>query len=219
VRVLLVPSPLLGRAVYVPFAEALRGRGHTVRTADVAVGEEDSPEPLAGRIAAAGAGVDLVVPHSNAGRFAAGAAAVDGAAVVYVDALVPEVPVPPALADFVRGQVAPDGLLPGWTHWWPPADLAEAVPKGLLGELERSQPRVHPGFLLADPGPVPGWREQRAAYLAFGEAYAVERAVAEEAGWPTRTLDGGHLHLVVEPDLVAAEVEDLARGLLRRLPA
>jgi hypothetical protein len=212
VRILLAPSPLLGGTVYEPFVAALRSRGHQVVVADVTVGDA-SAEAFAAALAARAVGADLVVPHSNAGRFAARAAAAARASVVYVDALLPDSTVPADLAAFLRDLAADDGLLPPWTEWWPAAEVEAAVPASTLDLLWRTQPRVTLGFLLTDPAPVPRWREQSAAYLAFGETYATERAAAEAAGWPTRTLDGGHLHLVTAPDEVAAEVETFARGL------
>jgi hypothetical protein len=59
--------------------------------------------------------------------------------------------------------------------------------------------------------PVPrGWDEGLpAAYLAFGETYAAERADAAKRGWPTRTLAGLHLHMLVDPAEVASALLEL----------
>jgi hypothetical protein len=55
-----------------------------------------------------------------------------------------------------------------------------------------------------------GWdADLAAAYLAFGETYATERAAAERRCWPTRTLPGRHLHQVVAPGEVAEAIADL----------
>jgi hypothetical protein len=207
VKALVVPSPLLGGAAYDPFVRALKARGHDARLADVTVGD-GSVAAFGEHLAAQADDVDLLVPHSNSGRFAGVVSARHGTAVVYVDALLPD---GRSDAAFVRRLVADDGLLPVWTEWWPAADLAEVVPATVLHVLRDTQPRIRPAFLLTDPEEVPGWREQPAAYLAFGDTYADEWATATAAGWPTRRLEGSHLHLLIEPDEVAAEVDDLAR--------
>jgi hypothetical protein len=49
----------------------------------------------------------------------------------------------------------------------------------------------------------------RCAYLAFGDTYAAETARARQAGWPVTVLDGGHLHMLVDPDEVAAAIVGL----------
>jgi hypothetical protein len=62
--------------------------------------------------------------------------------------------------------------------------------------------------------PVPsGWERMPCAYLAFGDTYAVEREDAVRRGWPVRTLDGRHLHMLVDPDAVAEAIEDLVQQL------
>ena len=43
----------------------------------------------------------------------------------------------------------------------------------------------------------PGWERLPAAYLAFGDTYADERAEAVRRGWPVETLPGLHLHQLV----------------------
>ena len=62
------------------------------------------------------------------------------------------------------------------------------------------------------PSP-PGWEDLPAAYLAFGDTYADERADAARRGWPVATLQGLHLHPLVDPAGVAEALE----GLLARL--
>lgn len=51
-----------------------------------------------------------------------------------------------------------------------------------------------------------GWDERPGAYLAFGETYAAERDDAEHRRWPVRTLPGGHLHQLNDPDQVADSI-------------
>jgi hypothetical protein len=56
-----------------------------------------------------------------------------------------------------------------------------------------------------------------AGYLAFGDTNACERGRATDAGWPVRTLPGEHLHMLVDPDGVAAALTDLL-GQLGQFP-
>jgi hypothetical protein len=215
-----VPSPLLGVAVYSPFGRALATRGYDVRIADPevpcdpAVPVEDGGvgrllESLVGQCH----GADLLVVHSNAGRFAPAIAQRVGTAVVYVDALLPGVGDSAGFAEFVQGKVADDGLLPGWTAWWPPEDLEDVVPQEWLRVLEQSQPRLFPAFLLNDPPAPADWGGQRAGYLALGDGYRAEAETARGLGWPVRELQAGHLHLVVDPEQVASEVHLLIAGI------
>jgi hypothetical protein len=54
-----------------------------------------------------------------------------------------------------------------------------------------------------------GWDTRPGAYLAFGEAYAPELADAKGRGWPTRILPAEHLHMLIDPAQVAAEITAL----------
>lgn len=219
-HVVVVPSPLLGVAVYSPFGRALTLRGYDVSIADPeiprgALGSDDGGvDALLDSLVAQCAGADLVVPHSNAGRFAPAIAERVGAAVVYVDALLPGIGDSSGFAEFIQGKVADDGLLPGWTEWWPTEDLADVVPAEWLQVLEQAQPRLDPAFLLHDPPTPPTWYAQSGAYLALGDGYRAEADAARALGWPVRELAAGHLHLVVDPEQVAAEVNLLASGIL-----
>ncbi|MFZ2013822.1 MAG: hypothetical protein WAV00_08380 [Nocardioides sp.] len=215
-----VPSPLLGVAVYSPFGRALNSRGYVVSIADpelpsgAADAEDGGVGALLDSLVAQCAGADLIVPHSNAGRFAPAIAEQVGAAIVYVDALLPGIGDSAGFADFIQGKVADDGLLPGWTEWWPAEDLLDVVPEEWLSLLEQTQPRLDPAFLLHDPPTPPTWYLQPAAYLALGDGYRAEADAARALGWPVGELAAGHLHLVVDPEQVAAEVHLLASGIL-----
>jgi hypothetical protein len=220
VRVVVVPSPLLGVAVYSPFGRALTPRGYDVSIADPEIpadaraDDDGGVDALLASLVVQCRGADLLVPHSNAGRFAPAIADRVGAAIVYVDALLPGIGDSAGFAEFIQGKVSEDGLLPGWTDWWPPEDLDDVVPHEWLSVLERAQPRLDPAFLLHDPPTPPTWTSQTAAYLALGDGYRAEAQAARGLGWPVRELAAGHLHLVVDPERVAAEVDLLASGIL-----
>lgn len=218
----MIPSPLLGVAVYSPFGRALAARGYDVLIADPEVpsgpdrDEDGGVAALLDSLVRQCAGADLLVPHSNAGRFAPAIAEEVGAAIVFVDALLPGVGVGDAsgFADFVASKAGEDGLLPGWTEWWPEEDLADVVPEEWLSLLERAQPRLSAAFLLHDPPTPPTWYHQRAGYLVLGDGYRAEADAARALGWPVRALEAEHLHLVVDPEQVAAEVDLLASRIL-----
>ncbi|MGH3413889.1 MAG: hypothetical protein ACRDPH_12500 [Marmoricola sp.] len=201
----ILPSPLLGPATYAPLAEALAARGHPARVAAVSGGSVAAV--LAG-FGAASDGADVVAAHSNAGRFAAAAADGRRTGRLFMDATLPGVPAPPELVASLRELADEDGVLPGWTHWWPDAEV-----DALLGDwraaVESEQGRWPIDFLLTDPPAPAGW-EQRCGYLAFGTTYAAELGRARDAGWPTAVLDGHHLHHLAEPDTVADAILQLA---------
>jgi hypothetical protein len=159
----------------------------------------------------------VLVPHSNAGLYVPGLRArrrVVGA--VFVDAGLPPSAgsvalAPPSLLARLTTLAGSDGRLPPWADWWPPADVAGLLGSaGLPREVLAEQARL-PLDYFRGRMPVPhGWDEGLpAAYLAFGETYAAERVAAAQRGWPTRTLAGRHLHMLVDPAEVASALLEL----------
>lgn len=220
--VLLLPSPLLGPATWRPVEVWLREQGHVAHTVDLGPGPRTPDRVLdAVGAAAAAAGEPVVlVPHSNAGLYAPYLSTLlDVRATVYVDAALPDpaseaedTPLAtPALLGFLRTLADADGILPPWTQWWD--DVADLFPDpASRSAVEQEQQRLPLDYFTRRiPVPV-NWTELPAAYLAFGETYAAERHRAIEAGWPTRTLAGGHLHELWDPAAVAAAVLDLSRA-------
>lgn len=217
--VALVPSPLLGDALWAPVSAALRGRGIEVVDVPAPSEEELSPEAMARHlIAELPRDRDLLlVPHSNAGLFVPQVSAARSVAgYVFVDALLPpgdgEVPVTsPEMLTWLTGMVGDDGRLPPWTRWWAETDLLGVYPDDeTRRRIERQAPRLPLSYFRSLVRVPAGWDRHAGAYLAFGHAYAAERAAAEARGWPTATLAGGHLHQLHEPALVAAHILRLA---------
>ncbi len=205
-RVVVLPSPYLGPAPYGPLAEALG--------ADVAP-LPPAPFSAMGVLAAfadATAGADLVVPHSNAGLYAAAL----GRPTVFVDAALPAAVggatplAPPALAAGVAALADDSGMLPRWTRWWSREEITEVLPDPWFDVVDASAPRVPPGYLTQTLDVPRDWTSSGAGYVAFAETYAAERALAEQLGWPVRRLAGGHLLHLTEPEAVAAAVRELA---------
>ena len=212
-HVVLVPSPLLGSAVWEPVAAALRGSGHTTT---VVAFERPVRTPLDVVEAVLDALPDepvVLVPHSNAGLSAPLVAERGGvAATVYVDAALPPVGAREVTAasgpllDFVAGRADADRVLPVWTDWWD-EDLTPLFPDAETQAVVEAQQRQLPLAYFTEPLPVPQeWAERPSAYLAFGDTYADETAFALTRGWPVAVLPGRHLELLHSPTRVAEEV-------------
>lgn len=115
----------------------------------------------------------------------------------------------------VLSQKADDNdLLPPWTSWWDEAEVTRLFPNvEVLEQVKREQQRL-PLSYFSQSVPVPsGWDNRPGAYIAFGDTYLSERQDAAGRGWLVRTLSGGHLHMLVDPLQVAAEIIDLLAAL------
>lgn len=206
--VVLVPSPVLGPASWRLVEQALQRAGWPTIMPAASGPVRTGPDVLAGMLAAVPADREVVVvAHSNAGVYVP--ALVTRRAVVaavFVDALLPAaaggpVPLaPPALLEFLRARADTDGLLPPWTDWWDDTDVAALFPDAHTRALiEREQPRVPLSYFESSLTVPPDWDQGPMAYLAFGDTYTAQRADAESRGWPTATLAGEHLHMLIDP--------------------
>ena len=219
--VVLLPSPLLGPAVWAPVAARLRSRGHDVLVPALPPVVVTPADVLAGWLAEVLPDSDAVlVPHSNAGLYVAALAAVRPVrALVFVDAGLPSraptTPLaPPAFRAFLSGLADERGLLPPWTGWWESADLAPLFPDASTrAAVEREERRLPLSYFEAEVASPAGWTSLPAAYLAFGDTYAEERQVAERLGWPVETMAGHHLHPLVDPEGVSAALARLMATL------
>ncbi|GAA4728101.1 hypothetical protein GCM10023216_19210 [Isoptericola chiayiensis] len=214
-----LPSPFLGPSLWDPVAERLRTHGWQTHVADTS---GTSPAEVLDRCEASlpDDAPLVLVPHSNAGLYVpAIAAAGPPAATVFVDAALPpssgEAPLtPPALRAELQGLAGPDGTLPPWPQWWPREQVRPLVPDDeTFDRLVDEAPRMPVSYVGSSVEVPAGWERGRLAYLAFGDTYAAETSRAREAGWPTDTLPGGHLHPLVDPEGVAAALT----GLLARV--
>jgi hypothetical protein len=220
---LLLPSPLLGPAVWAPVARELLARGHQATVA-AHPARASTPEEFLDSFVdhAVTAGAEVLVPHSNAGIYAPAVAdAARAAATVYVDAALavesgPTPLAPPGLLAFLETLADDRGVLPPWSRWWPSAELDQLFvdPQDRPGveAEERQLPVAYFASTLAAPE---AWAERPCAYLAFGSTYAEELGRAEATGWPTRVLAGGHLHQLGAASEVCDALEALVRALIR----
>ena len=220
-RVVILPSPLLGPASYLPLAGILRERGLATVVASLPAGEVMP----GGVLHTFGAVIDhhaatVLVAHSNAGYYAPALASARDLPVVFMDAALPAAGVaetrlaPAAFAEFIETLPLSDGLLPPWPSWWDRADVAALFPDDdWLDRVTREAPRLPPEYFTT-PLPVPlGWEARPAAYLGFGDTYVEELTLAEGLGWVVRREAGHHLAHLAEPDRVA----DLLLALLDAL--
>ena len=217
----LLPSPLLGSAVWQPVARVLADQGwHTVICV-AAPPVRTGQDALDAFVATLPTEQDLVVvPHSNAGVYVPELVMqrrIVGA--VFVDAVLPpgrgHVPLaPPAFLDLLREKADDDGLLPVWTSWWDEADVMDLFPDAQTRARVEIEQQQLPLSYFESTLPIPqGWDDIPGAYLAFGDTYATERDQAARRRWPVSTLSGGHLHMLIDPEKVAAELVALISGL------
>ena len=214
----LIHSPFLGPATWQSTARALAGDGRQVQVPSMlAVARSAPPYWPAGVDAITRSVADdepvVLVPHSNAGLFVP--AVVDALGdqvrgVVFVDAALPGAG-HHTTSDFLSRLATADGLLPPWTSWWDDADVAEVFPNAdVRAEVEAEQPRMPLAYYDHLPPAPPGWATPPCGYLWFGTPYDKGAAQAADFGWPTAHLPGNHLHMLADPDAVAAAVLQLA---------
>ena len=138
---------------------------------------------------------------------------------LFVDAGLPaeygRVPLtPPAFLDLLTTKAGDDGFLPLWTNWWDGADTDALFPDAEVRARVESEQRALPLSYFRGSLPVPaGWDTRPGAYIAFGDTYAEDRQEAVRRGWPVTTLPGHHLHMLVEPRQVAAEIATLLAAI------
>lgn len=217
----LLPSPLLGPAVWVPVAKQLEETGWSAAVCRQPRAVTTARDALAGFLEAVPADRSVVlVPHSNAGLFVPEIAGQrDVVATVFVDAALPPPEgraalAPDAFLGFLEGLADSDGLLPPWTRWWPEADVDVLLPdRATRLRVEREQQRLPLAYFRGTLAVEAGWTASPNAYLSFGDTYADERRQAEQWGWPVATLDGQHLHQLIAPDEVSGALAALLAAL------
>jgi hypothetical protein len=195
-------------------AQVLAKRGWRTITCPALPPIRTGDDVLAAFLRALPNGQDLVlVPHSNAGAYIPELVTHRRVvATVFVDAVLPprrgRIPLaPPALLDRLRTKADDDGLLPVWTSWWDESTVAPLFPDARArARVEREQQQLPLSYFEA-ARPVPsGWDRRGGAYLAFGQAYAIERDDAVRRRWAVTTMPGAHLEMLIDPDQVADEL-------------
>jgi hypothetical protein len=215
-----LPSPIASATVWHQVAGMMTQGGWQTIEAPLPARPATPDQVLTGYLAAIPDARDvIVVPHSNAGLYVpliTGQRDVTG--YVFVDAVLPQRTgeqdmIPPGLYEMIAGKADADGLLPPWSKWWD-EDISSLFPSPQVqAEFEQDEPRVPLSYFHGQVSLPDGWDSAPGAYLAFGETYAPEFADAQARGWPTRKLAGEHLHMLVDPPGVAAEITALIAGI------
>lgn len=220
-RVLVLPSPLLGAEGWAETCELLAAGGHEV---DVVTPHPPLrvSEVMAGFAARLGREACVLVGHSNAGNYLPGllASAPDGTRAIFVDCEVP--PRTGTIGamtgqrlELLRSMADESGALPPWPQWWDAPTWAGLVPDA------PSRDRI---FTLAlrsrlayfeEAVALPArWWKGAYAYLRFQESLEPEANKAAKYGWPVRRLRGTHLHMVNDPRQTASALSGLIDELL-----
>jgi hypothetical protein len=228
VRLVLVHSPLVGRATWDLVAAEMGGRGYRVGVPDL-TGTVTSGPPYCLRqaevIARSASGQPaILVGHSGAGPLlaAAGAAIGQVAGYIFVDAGLPAPgrtwmeTVPSDLADQLREMADARGWLPPWPHWWGEDTLAGLIPDpGSRRHFAAGCPALPLAMFEEVHPPAPQWPDALGAYLLLSEAYQNEAARAAELGWPVTRQMSHHLALLTDPGRVAGSLHELIGQLDR----
>ena len=218
----ILPSPLLPATVYAAMSDALRRAGVEPLVVDPspALATGHSVDDLIEHWVSGARETDLLIAHSNAGLLAPVVRSRTGtrARIVFVDAaLLPETGqsllAPHPLRDALASLADDRGVLPPWTRWWPPDTLRTDIPEDLVDAIDRACPRLPVAYFDQHVEAPSGWASGANAYLAFGDTYADELGFARGHSWPTDSIDGGHLHFLRQPRLVADRILTLASEL------
>jgi hypothetical protein len=227
-RLLLVHSPLVGRATWDLVAADLTERGYQVSAPDltgtVAAGPPYCPRQAKVITRSAAGQPVILIGHSGAGPLlaAAGARIDQVRGYIFADAGLPTPgqswmdTVPPGLAAQLRQMADAQGWLPPWPQWRGEEALAGLIPNpDLRRHFAGGCPRLPLAMFEEVHPPVPRWPEAPAGYLQLSEAYADQAAQARELGWPVTQQVSHHLAPVTHPALVAESLRELL-GQLRQ---
>lgn len=225
---LLVHSPVAGPRTWEGASQALARHGHRVIVPVLRLAEDASPPywsrfaEQAARSFGEAAGPVILVAHSAAGPLLPAVAGLVAAGVrccLFVDATVPArtgpTPVVPAQYLEPLRALARDGRLPPWSKWWGDDAMASLIPERTLRrEIEEEMPSLPLGA-FEETVPVPaGWPASPCGYLHLSPPYEPEASEARSRGWPVTHLPGGHFHMAVDPDAVAAALLHLTGTLV-----
>jgi hypothetical protein len=225
----LVHSPLTGPLVWDPAAEELARRGFAATVPEVAdhpSGTAPFWQQHASSVARSLRRLEaddlLLVAHSGAGQLLPAIREAAGRPVrgyVFVDAGIPEDGLsrleqirqesPEDAEEFERHLRAGERF-PEWTD----EELADLIPIAGLrrGVIESLRPR--PLQFFTEPIAVfDGWPDAPCAYLRLSPAYDAPLRRARDLGWPARSIDAGHFHMLVEPHEVTAAMLELVDAM------
>lgn len=215
----LVHSPLVGPSTWSLVAERLEGVFPSL--AEIAAAPRPRWRRAVDIVVDAARDLDdvVLVGHSGAGALLPPIGKALGGRVstyVFVDATLPSVPANEESRRRLEA-LAVDGVLPPWSEWFGPGVMKELVPDPIVrARIEADMPRL-PLDYFDDHIPEPdAWDSAPCVYIQFSPIYDPIAAEARRRGMHVELVAGGHLHMVVAPDVVAATIERLAHGNVAR---
>ncbi len=112
----------------------------------------------------------------------------------------------PLFAQELRKDLAAGKCFPNWSN----EDLREDLPDGRVRRRLLAEVQPHSlGYFEEAMPVVPGWPDAPAGYLLFTQGYHGALEQAQGAGWPSRALNAGHFHMLVDPGAVAGALVEL----------
>jgi hypothetical protein len=215
-----LPSPLLPARTYEGLAAALSRVGMDASLADSGLRPGEGAAELVARWTDTLDPRAVLLAHSNAGLIApcVRAGQATDAPVVFMDAALPPEEgtyalAPPRFREHLGTLADAAGMLPPWTRWWPREDLDAVLTPDEFDDVDRSCPRLPLAYFDGRLRSPAGWASGHNAYLAFGDTYAEEVALARRLGWPLARVDGHHLEFTRSATAVASAVVKLVRAL------
>jgi hypothetical protein len=102
------------------------------------------------------------------------------------------------------------GRFPTWSN----EDLREILPDDHLRTQMVAELRPRGLDFFTEPIPVfSGWPDAACLYILFSPPYQRTEVEARRMGWVTKTLDGGHFHMLVDPiavtDMIIQAVNEI----------
>jgi pimeloyl-ACP methyl ester carboxylesterase len=198
----------------------MTGRGADVRVPELTrVADSDHPwfEVFVDTVISAATGLEgpiTVIGHSGAGVFLPGIGAKLGEgleALVFVDAVVPPVVglqrTPREMKELLD-EMTVDGLLLPWLDWWPTETIEELLANPAdRAALRSDMPRL-PRPFYEEEIPMPhGWSGWPCGFVQLSGAYESEFEDAQNRGWPRTSVNGTHLSVYTDPEVVVEAVE------------
>jgi len=201
-----IHSPLVGPSSWLPTVLVLRRRGarcYLPTPADPVTPWRDWTAQLLAALPPVDA--PILLGHSAAGLLLPSlAAALNAAALIFVDARVPPPqgrtrPVDGSFLEFVKTLALDGGRLPPWSKWWPDDAMEGHFPDAAeRASFEADLPQL-PLTWFDDSADVPAWDTRPCGYLQLSRLFEPEALAAVKRGWPVVHVDGSHLHPAAEP--------------------
>jgi Alpha/beta hydrolase family len=229
--VVLIQGPMVGATGMLPLAERLRLSANPVHLPDVLAGRDTPPAwsdwalRLQEVVSLDGRAPVLVGYSASTVLAAELATRLSARAVIFLDGDIPpdQGPVLPG-TERLRKRVSRladrDGSLPLWSEWWSSEEEKAEIGITALARdpVAFEQFRLdQPLMTLAwfdDAINLRSWEHVPAGYIQLSKYFDQAMSEAERRGWPTRRIQGTHLHPVLDPSQTAEAIIDVAKRLL-----